>query len=255
MDKEILIHASAIVSNKAKLGKNVKIGQFTTIYDNVKISDNTVIEGYCEIGVQNHLSNGETLHIGKNSYIRSHSIFYEGSIFEEKLITGHRVTVREKTIAGKNLQIGTLTDIQGDCVIGDYVRMHSNVHIGQKTNIGNFIWIFPYVVLTNDPHPPSEVLQGVTVEDFSVISTMSVILPGITIKSGCLIGANSLVGIKTEENMLYSGNPAKKVCLASKIRLKDGTRKPAYPWNYHFTRGYPKEILEEWKEMINEGIL
>jgi len=255
MDRQLLIHPTAIVSEKAKIGDNVKIGQFTTIYDNVDIADNTVIEGYCEVGVQNHLSAGETLYIGIGSHIRSHSIFYEGSRFDERLVTGHRVTVREKTFAGKNLQIGTLTDIQGDCTIGDYVRMHSNVHIGQKSKIGNFIWIFPYVVLTNDPHPPSEVLQGVTVEDFAVISTMSVILPNITIKTGCLIGANSMLGIKTEPDMLYSGNPAKKVCVASKIRLKDGTRKPAYPWKEHFHRGYPQEVIEEWERMSDEGII
>jgi len=250
-----LIHKTAIVSSKAKIGKNVSIGQFTTIYDNVEIGNNTIIEGYCEIGVQNHLSKEKILYIGKNSHIRSHSIFYEGSYFDEKVITGHRVTVRENTLAGKNLQIGTLTDIQGDCVIGNYVRMHSNVHIGQKSNIGNFIWIFPYVVLTNDPHPPSEVLQGITVEDFAVISTMSVILPNTTIKAGCLIGANSLLGIKTEPGMLYSGNPAKMICAASKIRLKDGTRRPAYPWKNHFTRGYPEEVILEWEKMSNEGII
>ena len=190
-----------------------------------------------------------------NSHIRSKSIFYEGSNFGEKLITGHSVTVREKTVAGKNLQIGTLSDIQGHCTIGDYVRMHSNVHIGQKSKIGNFIWIFPYVVLTNDPHPPSELSQGVEVEDFAVISTMTVILPGIKVSKGCLIGANSLLGIKTEENMLYSGNPAKKICLASKIRLKDGSRKPAYPWTKHFHRGYPSEVIKEWEELYNEKII
>jgi len=252
---EYLIHPTAIISDKAKIGKNVKIGQFTTIHENVEIEENTVIEGYCEIGVENHLSKGEKLYIGKNSHIRSKSIFYEGSKFGEKLITGHRVTVREKTIAGKNLQIGTLTDIQGHCNIGDYVRIHSNVHIGQHSEIGNYIWIFPYVVLTNDPHPPSEVMQGVKVEDFAVISTMSVILPGIKVSTGCLIGANSMLSIKTEPNMLYSGNPAKKVCLASKIRLKDGTRRPAYPWIRHFHRGYPQEVITEWEALSDEGIL
>ena len=255
MSSNNTIDPTAIVSSRAKIGKNVRIGQFTTIYDNVEICDNTTIEGYCEIGVENHLSGGINLYIGKKSYIRSHSIFYEGSFFKEKLITGHRVTAREKIIAGKNLHIGTLTDIQGHCSIGDYVRMHSNVHIGQKSKIGNFVWIFPYAVLTNDPHPPSEVLQGVTVEDFVVISTMSVILPNTVIKTGCLIGANSLLGVKTEAGMLYSGNPAKKVCIASKIRLKDGTRRPAYPWRNHFTRGYPEEVILEWEKMSNEGII
>lgn len=250
-----LIHPTAIVSEKAMIGKNVKIGQFTTVYDNVEIAENTVIEGYCEIGVQNQLSDGKILYISKDSHIRSNSIFYEGSTFGERLITGHRVTVREKTFAGKNLQIGTLTDIQGDCTIGDYVRMHSNVHIGQHSKIGNFIWIFPYVVLTNDPHPPSEVMQGVEVEDFAVISTMTVVLPGIKVSTGCLIGANSMLSSKTEPNMLYSGNPAKKVCLASKIRLKDGTRRLAYPWIKHFHRGYPQEVITEWEALSNERII
>ncbi|MBK2267751.1 acyltransferase [Francisella philomiragia] len=255
MLNESLVHPTAIVSDKAIIGRNVKIGQFTTIYDNVEIADDTTIEGYCEIGVQNHLSEGNKLFIGGNSYIRSHSVFYEGSVFGEKLITGHRVTVREKTIAGINLQIGTLADIQGHCTIGDYVRMHSNVHIGQHSKIGNYIWIFPYVVLTNDPHPPSEVMQGVEVGDFAVISTMSVILPGVKIATGCLIGANSMLSISTKPHMLYSGNPAKEVCEASKIRLKDGTRKPAYPWIKHFHRGYPIDIIKQWEKMNSEGII
>ncbi|MCX7068393.1 MAG: hypothetical protein NTW85_11955 [Methylococcales bacterium] len=243
------IHPSAIISEKAEIGKNVEIGQFTTIYDNVIIEDNVKIEGYCEIGVSNNLSEGKNIVIGNNSYIRSHSIFYEGSIFGDGLITGHRVTVREKTFAGKNLQIGTLSDIQGHCEIGDYVRFHSNVHIGQKSKIGHYVWIFPYVVLTNDPHPPSNTLQGVTVEDYAVIATQSVVLPNVKIAKGCLISAHSLVTSNTEDNMLYSGSPARKICLASKIRLKDGTRRPAYPWIKHFQRGYPEEIVKFWESL------
>ncbi|PKH01852.1 N-acetyltransferase [Psychromonas sp. MB-3u-54] len=236
----------AIVSEKAIIGNNVSIGQFTTIYDNVTIEDDTVIEGYCELGVANDLSQSEHLVIGKNSLIRSHSIFYEGSTFGRNLVTGHRVTVREKTIAGDNFQIGTLSDIQGHCTIGDYVRTHSNVHIGQHSKIGNFVWIFPYVVLTNDPHPPSEVMQGVVVEDFVVIATMSVILPGAVISEGCLIGAHSSISGKTTKDTIYSGSPAKKVGPTSKLKLKDGTRKPAYPWRKHFHRGYPESVVDSW---------
>lgn len=240
------IHQQAIVSEKAVIGKNVTIGPFTIVHGNVWIDDNVVIEGFCEIGLSNHLSGGAPLIIGEGAHIRSHSIFYEASTFGERLVTGHRVTVREKTIAGKNLQIGTLSDIQGHCTIGDYVRFHSNVHIGQKSCIGNYVWIFPYVVLTNDPHPPSNVLKGVVVEDYAAIATMSVILPGVTIGKGSLVGAHSSVSRDTEAEMVYAGAPAKKICPTGKVRLQDGSDLSAYPWVKHFSRGYPDEVVSGW---------
>ncbi|MEZ2902685.1 N-acetyltransferase [Acinetobacter terrestris] len=238
------IHHTAIISPKAKIGANVEIGPNTIIYDNVEIDDNTIIGAFCEIGVANYLSKGLPLIIGKNSNIRSHSIFYEGSTFEDGLTTGHRVTVRELVRAGKNLQIGTLSDLQGHCEIGDYVRFHSNVHIGQHSKIGNFVWIFPYVVLTNDPHPPSNTMLGVTVEDYALIATMSVILPGAVIAEGCLIGAHSSVKGKTEKHSIYVGSPAKSVGPTSRIKLEDGS--DAYPWTKHFKRGYPEDVIKNW---------
>ena len=250
-----LIHPTAIISSKAKLGKNVKIGQFTTIYDNVVLGDDSEVGGYCELGVANKFSAGEPLVIGSRALIRSHSVFYEASVFGEQLTTGHRVTVREKTIAGVNLQIGTLTDIQGSCRIGDYVRMHSNVHIGQHSTIGDFVWIFPYVVLTNDPHPPSEVMRGVTVEDYAVIATMTTVLPGVKVGKHALIGAHSLLGADAQPGKIYAGKAAEERGDVTAVRLKDGTRRPAYPWIKHFRRGYPAEVIEKWEKMINEGVL
>lgn len=242
------IHPTAIISPKAIIGENVEIGPSTIVYDNVEIGDNSIIGAFCEIGVANNLSKNKPLIIGKNSNIRSHSIFYEGSLFGEGLTTGHRVTVRELVNAGKNLQIGTLSDLQGHCEIGDYVRFHSNVHIGQKSKIGNFVWIFPYVVITNDPHPPSETLLGATIEDFAVIATMSVILPGTIVAEGVLVGAHSSLKGKTEKDMVYVGSPAKKICSTSKIKLQNRSGN-AYPWRKHFHRGYPSDIINKW---INE---
>ena len=184
--------------------------------------------------------------IGKNSHIRSHSIFYEGSVFGENLTTGHRVTVREKTKAGRNFQIGTLGDIQGHCEIGDFVRFHSNVHIGQKSRISDYVWIFPYVVLTNDPHPPSNILKGVTIESYVAIATMSVILPGVTIGEGALIGAHSSVSKNVNPDTVVAGSPAKYVCNTDAIKMKDGSNASAYPWRRHFHRGYPPEMIERW---------
>ncbi len=241
-----MIHSTAIVDRDATLGKNVNIGPYTIVHANAVIGDNTSIESHCDIGYPTPLAGNVALMIGKDSLIRSHSVFYQGSVFGDCLITGHRVTVREKVRAGLNLQIGTLCDLQGDCEIGDYVRMHSSVHIGKAARIGNFVRLYPYVVLTNDPHPPSEVLMGVHVCDYAVVATASVILPGVEIREHGLVAAHSLVNRNVEPHTVVGGVPAKKLCDASEIRLKDGTNGVAYPWPRHFHRGYPESVVDAW---------
>lgn len=243
-----MIHPTAIVSPHAKLGANVRIGAFSIINDNVSIGDDSIIESHCEIGHKALLIDGPTLPlvIGKKSLIRSHSVFYEGSTFGDRLITGHRVTVRELTIAGTDFQIGTLGDIQGHCEIGNYVRTHSNVHIGQKTKIHDFVWLFPFVVLTNDPHPPSNVCIGCEIFDYAVIATMSIVLPGVKIGKRSLVAAHSSVNCDVKPGTVVGGSPAKYLCETSKIKLKDGSEQPAYPWTAHFSRGYPEEVVKNW---------
>lgn len=241
------IHPSALIHKDAKLANDVIIGPYTVINQNVVIEEGTVICSHCEIGYRNNnISDSPPLRIGRNSFIRSHSVFYEGSTFGENLVTGHHVTVREKTNAGRNLQIGTLCDIQGNCEIGDFVRFHSNVHIGQRSTVKDYVWIFPYVVLTNDPHPPSEVMMGVTVERYVAIATMSVILPGVTINEGALVGAHSSVSRDVERDTVVAGSPAKYICDTSKIKLKDGSDRSAYPWRRHFHRGYLPDAVSQW---------
>ncbi len=244
---EPLIHPTAIISKKAKIASDVSVGPYSLIYDNVIINEGTIIESHCEIGHPTTLFHHDMppLVINKNSYIRSHSIFYEGSSLGENLVTGHRVTVREKTKAGRNFQIGTLGDIQGSCEIGDFVRFHSNIFIPQYSTIGDYVWIFPFVVLTNDPHPPSHVQMGVRVESYAVIATGSVVLPGITVGKDSLVGAHSLVSKDVKPNTVVAGSPAKYICDTNKIKLRD-TGESAYPWRKHFHRGYLPEDISRW---------
>jgi acetyltransferase-like isoleucine patch superfamily enzyme len=243
-----MIHETAIVSGHAKLGRNVVIGPYSIVHPETIIGDSTEIGSNCEIGCPTPSADGEPLVLGASSLIRSHSVLYQGSTFGANLVTGHRVTIREKTKAGANLQVGTLGDIQGHCVIGDYVRFHSNVHIGQHSWVGNFVWIFPYVVLTNDPHPPSSVMMGVRVEDFAAIATSSVVLPGVTIGAGALVAAQSSVSKNVEPGKVVGGVPAKIICDASDILLKDGSNMSAYPWRRHFHRGYPANVVSDWEK-------
>ena len=242
-----MIHPTAIVNKSVILESGIEIGPYTIIHRGVKIGKGTRIGSHCEIGIQSELARSTELSIAENSIIRSHSVFYSGSSFGANLVTGHRVTIRENTKAGLNFQVGTLSDLQGDCEIGDYVRFHSNVHIGKGAKICNFVWIYPYVVLTNDPHPPSETRNGVEVKDFAVIATMSTVLPGVIIHEGAFVGAHSLVNRNVLPDTLVAGVPAKLIGPTSMIKLSGSEGDPAYPWRKHFHRGYPDNFINSWK--------
>jgi UDP-3-O-[3-hydroxymyristoyl] glucosamine N-acyltransferase len=240
------IHYTACVSPLAQIGDNVEIGPFSIIFDNVIIGDRVKIGAYCELGYKTLLGDGSPLVIGSDSLIRSHSVFYESSKFGNCLTTGHRVTVRENTIAGLDFQIGTSTEIQGDCQIGDFVRFQSNVFVGKKTKVGNFVRVAPYVVLTNDPTPPSEVLIGCTIEDFVSIAAAAVILPGVIICRHAVVAAQSCVTTDVPAGMVVAGVPARLLCEAKSIKLRDGSERAAYPWTLHFRRGFPDDITKNW---------
>lgn len=239
-------HPTSYVSPEAKLGDDVEVGPFSFIHANVILGNRVKVGAYCELGIPTPLGNGTPLIIGDDSLIRSHSVFYESSSFGAGLTTGHRVTVREKTIAGASFQIGTLSEIQGDCSVGDYVRFQSNVFVGKKTTIGNFVWVLPYVVLTNDPTPPSNVLIGCTIEDYASIAAASVVLPGVTVGHHSLVAAHACVTKNVPYGKVVAGVPASVVGDTKCIKLRDGTGRSAYPWTSHFTRGYPSSVTANW---------
>lgn len=245
------------ISLKAQIGKNVRIGDNTVIYDNVEIGDNTTIANDCVIGepLNDYYSNPDYENpptcIGSNSLIRSHTIIYADSIIGDNFSTGHRVTIREKMLIGHNFRIGTLSDLQGHSIIGDYCWLHSSVHIGQKSVIGNFVFIYPYTVFTNDPHPPSDICKGPKVRDFSQIAVGCIILPDVEIGTHALIGANSVVAKNVADYSLSVGNPAKHIMDVRDFKDKE-TNQNHYPWPYYFERGMPWEGIGFDKWSINQ---
>lgn len=265
MGDNIIVGENVVIQAGCIIGDNVTINRGTYIDYNVIIRDNvnlgedsfvgarTILGEYLSDFTVNRQRTSHLLSIGDNAVIRSETIIYGDSIIGNNFQTGHRVTIRENSHIGSHVRIGTLSDIQGYCEIGNYVNMHSNVHVGHKSVIKDYVWIFPYVVLTNDPNPPSEELLGVTIEEFAVVATGTVVLPGMVIGKDSLVGAGAIVTKDVQPERIAVGNPARDVGSTSKIKNKV-TGEQVYPWKYTFDRGMPWAGMtyEKWKELNNK---
>ena len=249
----VIIGHNCIIEDNVTIGENTFIDNNTTIRSYTYIGENSNIGSNCIIGeywmdfYNDHIKYEHPLNIGTNALIRSGSILYAGSSIGNNFQTGHQVTIREKAQIGNNVSIGTLSDIQGNCKIGNYVRLHSNVHIGQLSVIDDFVWIFPYVVLTNDPTPPSENFVGVHIHSFAIVATGSIIMPGLDIGQDSLIGAGAIVTKSVEPYAVSVGNPAKVISDVRKVKNKI-TGEPVYPWREHFSNYMPWDGIgfNEW---------
>jgi acetyltransferase-like isoleucine patch superfamily enzyme len=240
------IHRTVVIEKGSVIGPGVTIGPFTVVHSGVEVAAESRIGSHCVLGYGEPGVDEAPSRIGEGAIIRSHSIIYAGSEIAPELETGHHVTIRESARIGRNLRVGTFSDIQGHSQIGDYVRLHSGVFIAQHTTIEDCVWLFPHVVLTDDPHPPSDGHHtGAHIEMYASIGAAALVLPGITVGRDALVAARSLVTRDVRPGAVVAGSPARDRGDASAIQLRNGSG-PAYPWRRHFRRGYPQDVVAGW---------
>ena len=145
-----MIHASAIVSDKASIADDVEVGPYSLIGDDVEIHSGTRVEGHVVI-------NGPTV-IGNDNHIYQFASIgddpqdkkYAGE--PTKLTIGDRNTIREfctisrgttqdkgETILGDDNWIMAYVHIAHDCVIGNKTILANNATLAGHVHIGDWV--------------------------------------------------------------------------------------------------------------------
>jgi chloramphenicol O-acetyltransferase type B len=89
----------------------------------------------------------------------------------------------------------------GRFVVGDY--FHSGDGILVLTQ--NHNWKSPETL----PYDSADQLRDVTIGDYVWMGSRSILLPGATLGSGCIVQAGAVVSGAVPENAVVGGNPAK----------------------------------------------
>lgn len=135
-----------LISNKAKIGKNVQIGAFCIIEDGVIIGDNTVIRNYVELRT-------DTI-IGENCYIDSR-VSSSGSC-----VIGDNVIIRYDSIIARGIRIGNGTYICPKVMTNNLNTEHEQIG---GANIGENVFIGTGCIIQH----------GIEIGDNTVLGSMS----------------------------------------------------------------------------------
>ena len=247
------VHPTSVVDPDATIGANVTVGPFCVIHGNVDLGDGSFVESHSVLGSPTADFYGSRdayvprpCTIGAGALIRSHSTVYSGVEIGPDFESGHGVTIREGSRIGQGVRVGTRSDLQGELTIGDYARLHSNVFVAQRSTVEDLVWLLPYVVLANDPHPPSDTCTvGPTIRRFAVVGTGATVFPAVEVGEGALVGAMTLVREDVPSEMVVVGVPGRVLGPTADVVCRDGLLDRVYPWWTHFRRGYPEGVLPD----------
>ena len=193
-----MIHEQAIVESGAKIGKNVTIGpwsyigQDVVIGDNCEINSHVVIKGPTTIGSHNRFfqfaSIGEECQDLKYAGEPTELIIGDHNVFRESC-TVHRGTIQDNSLTkiGSHNLLMAYTHVAHDCVIGDHCILANNASIAGHVHLGNHV-----------------ILGGMTgVHQFCHIGDHS------------FVAANALILKDVPPYVMASGQPAKPFGLNS----------------------------------------
>lgn len=218
-----------IIDSHAKIGKNVKIGDYTRICADVIIEDNAVIGDGCRIGFEDCRLN-EKERIRQNKLYASFKLKENRCIIRKNAFIQDGVRIFNKVTIGSKCYIGNNSFIRGNCAIGDSVLLGIGVSvgpfacvgsnskilnytiIGSTSRVGKNVFISPYVVLSENKYMLDNYkkTKGPVIEDYSRIGALSTIISS-RIGKYSIVGANSVLTEDLPAMKLFNHNTIRDI--------------------------------------------
>lgn len=218
-------HNTAIISAKAKIGENVKIGPFTIIEDDVEIGDNTEIRSHVYLANGSRIGRDCRIHTGVVVATEPQDLKFGGE--PTIAAVGDRTVLREFVTVNRGTSHSGLTSVGEDCLIMTYC------HVAHDCRVGNF------VIMAN----ATQLGGHVHVDDW--VNTGGV----VKVHQFCRVGKHAFVGadvkiVKDVPPFTLIGREPAKVEGINKIGLR----------RRGFTREQIDSIEEFYKTILNSGL-
>ncbi len=186
-----LIHPTALVSPRAEIGRDVVIGPFCVVDEDVVIGDGTELSAYVRLRPR--------ARVGKRCRLFEHGVVagepqdhsYRGE--PNDVVIGDDVTLREFVTVNRPVGEGAVTVVGDHCLLMEGVHVAHNVRIGSHVVIANKVGLSGHVV----------------VEDNVTLGGMAGVHQFVHIGRYCMVGGLSKIVKDLPPFVLADGRPAR----------------------------------------------
>ena len=141
-------------------------------------------------------------------FVKKVAYYYTDAIVRKLYLKRLGVIMGEGSFSNLGLNVTTNEDFSTSVLIGKNVSIATNVTFIPNSLPNNSKLLMENAYIKNNLIKQNQII---TVEDDVWIGANVVIMPGVTLKKGCVIGAGAVVLKDTEPFSIYAGVPAKKI--------------------------------------------
>lgn len=213
-----------VLSPDARVGADVTFGAHVVVYGGVEIGDGCTIGDHAVLGKPPKLSSRSStasdaplppLRLAPGVTVSTGAIVFAGSSVGEGSIVGDQAYVRERTSIGADTVVGRGAGVDNDCVVGDRVRLQSQVYLTAYSQVEDDVFVGPCAMTTNDDtmsrHPPGTPLHGAVLRRACRIGGGAVLVPGVEVGVEAFVAAGAVVTRDVPARKVVWGVPARVV--------------------------------------------
>ena len=139
------VHATAIVSPEARLGRDVSIGPYAIIEEGTVIGDGCEIRAHAVVKRHTCLGSGNRVHEGAVLGGEPQDLSFRGQ--ETRLVIGDRNVIREGVTIHRSTKEGGATVVGSDCFLMAYVHVAHDNRIADRAILANNVMLAGHVEL------------------------------------------------------------------------------------------------------------